>query len=355
MRFYDVLQMNPKDLKRTIINADTPEFRRKVKLARWVRALLLVTFCILLITPIVTLFGQENSPVAVALICILLALRFVDFGYCVEDSLINLGIVFAILVAGPAFATLVNPVLGILIHFASIFVILLMTTEEPEMGNGGLYAFSYVFIVGNPVTGNLLVKRTVLMMCGYIVCASIFMFKHYGKHSHVKFKDVAKMFHLTKEKNQWQLQLALGVSLFLGIGTLLGMERMMWGGFACASLLGCYSSFAGTKERWSDRILGVITGSVLFAIISSIVPAEYHYTFGPVGGIVLGFCSNYRHQTVLNCFGALLVSTALYGLSGSVMLRIVNNFIGATFGYCFFVGYQYIMQKHFGKTAEIAE
>ena len=347
MRFYDALQLNPKDLKAEIESAETEKTRKKYKLARWVRAILLVAFCILLITPIVSLFGQENSPVAVALICILLGLRFVDFGYCVEDSLFNLGVVFFLLVAGPAAAAAVHPIIGMFIHFAAFFLILLMTSEKPEMGNGGLYAFSYIFIVGNPVSGDLMVKRWLLMACGYVICATIFFFKHYNKNRHVKFKDIINKFHLSKKNNQWQLQLALGVSLFLGIATIAEMERLIWAGFACASLLGCYSSYTATKERWRDRLLGVIIGSLMFAALFTVVPEQYHFIFGPLGGLCLGFCSEYRHQTVMNCFGALLLSTALYGLSGSVILRIVNNFIGATFGYFFFVFYRTIVNRHF--------
>ena len=347
MRFYDALQLNPKDLKAKIDSAETLEQKRKYKVARWVRAILLVAFCILLITPVVTLFGQENSPVAVALICILLGLRFVDFGYCIEDSLFNLGVVFFLLIAGPAAAGAVHPLIGMVIHFFSFFIILLMTSEKPEMGNGGLYAFSYIFIVGNPVSGDLLIKRWLLMACGYVICATVFFFKHCSKHRHIKFRDIVSKFHLSKENNQWQLQLALGVSLFLGIGSMFSMERLIWAGFACASLLGCYSSYASTKERWADRLLGVITGSAMFAVLFTIVPENYHFIFGPLGGLCLGFCSEYRHQTVMNCFGALLLSTALYGLSGSVMLRIVNNFIGATFGYFFFVFYRMMVNRHF--------
>lgn len=347
MRFYDALQLNPKDLKSKIDSAENDTLKKKYRLARWVRAILLVAFCILLITPVVTLFGQENSPVAVALICILLGLRFVDFGYCIEDSLFNLGVVFFLLIAGPAMATALPPVAGIFIHFFCFFLILLMTSEKPEMGNGGLYAFSYIFIVGNPVTGDLLIKRWLLMACGYVICATVFFFKHCDKHRHTKFKDIVKKFHLSKDNNQWQLQLALGVSLFLGIGSVFGMERLIWAGFACASLLGCYSSYAATKERWADRLLGVVIGSAMFAVLFSVVPVKFHFLFGPLGGLCLGFCAEYRHQTVMNCFGALLLSTALYGLSGSVMLRIINNFIGATFGYFFFIFYRMIVSRHF--------
>lgn len=353
MRFYDALQLDPGVLKSKINAAETPEERKKLKVARFVRAVLLVAFCVITIAPIGHIFGQENSSIAVALICIMLGLRFVDFGYCLEDALFNLGVVLFLLVAGPAVAAAVNPLLSVIIHFLSFFIILLMTTDRPEMGNGGIYSFAYVFIVGNPVTGDLLVKRSLLMICGYIICSVIYFFKHYDKHEKIRFKYILSKFKLSKEKNQWQLQFALGVSIFLTLGASLHLERMMWGGFACASLLGCYSSFSeGTvKERFSDRIIGVVIGSLLFAVLYSIVPAKLHFIFGPMGGFCLGFFTEYRHKTMINCFGALMISTGLYGLQGSVMLRIVNNLIGAAFGTLFFVLYQKLINRHFKKEA----
>lgn len=355
MRFYDALQLDPAVLKSKINAAETPEERKKLKIARVVRAFLLVSFCIVLITPIAHIFGQENSPVAVALVCILLGLRFVDFGYCIEDALFNLGVVFFLLIAGPAAAYFAHPVIGFIIHFISLFIILLMTTDSPEMGNGGIYTFAYIFIVGNPVTGESLIRRSMLMICGYIVCSVIYFFKHYNKHEKIRFKSILAKFHLSIDKNQWQFQFALGLGLFLALGQGLHLERMMWGGFACGSLLGCYSSYtdvSGIRERFGDRIVGVIAGSLMYAVLYKLMPESLHFIFGPLGGICLGFFTKYRHKTMINCFGALMISTGLYGLQGSVMLRIMNNFFGAAFGYLFFVLYQKIVSGHFNKNLQ---
>ena len=312
-----------------------------------IRAILLVAFCIVLITPVSALFGPENSCVAVALICILLSVRFVDFGYRVSDSLRNLAIAFALLVAGPAIAARLPMLLAFVVHFLALFGIVRMTSSRPEMGNGGLYAFSYVFLVGNPVEGVLLAKRFALMLVGYLLCAAVFFVKHRAKHTDVHYRTLREQFHLSIRQCQWQLQLALGVSLMLLLGQLLRMERLMWAGFACASLLGCYTEIEGVKERLWERMVGVLLGSALFAVIYQLVPPSLHSTFGPAGGIVLGFCSTYRHKTAMNCLGALLLATSLYGLPGSIFLRIVNNLLGAMFGYGFAYLYQKMMQRHY--------
>lgn len=351
MRFYDCLQLDPALIKREIRSAETPQQRHKFQLALLVRSILLVLFAILLIAPVGPVFGPENSCVGVVTLCILLSTRFIDFGYRTSDALIGLGISFLMLLVMPAAATLLGPVLGILPHFIALFVILTITSESPEMGNGGLYTFAYILLVGNPVSGELFWKRALLIAIGYSICAVVYFCKHRTKNQDVRFRHVVGRFHLSLRKCRWQLQVALGLSILLGLGEFFQLERMMWAGFACGSMLGCYSSTCDTiprvKTLFGYRILGVLVGSSLFYVIYQLLPPSLHPLFGPMGGVCLGFCTDYRYKTAVNCFGALLLATDLYGLQGSVMLRIVDNFLGAAFGFAFSVLYQKLMDRHF--------
>ena len=81
MNFYDTLQMNPNALKAAIRSTDSKKEKRRLTWAMLVRAILIVAFSIALIAPISSLFGAENSCVGVVLLCIILSIRFVDFGY----------------------------------------------------------------------------------------------------------------------------------------------------------------------------------------------------------------------------------------------------------------------------------
>ena len=49
----------------------------------------------------------------------------------------------------------------------------------------------------------------------------------------------------------------------------------------------------------------------------------------------MGFCTDYRYKTAMNCFGALMIGAGLYGLSGAVALRLADTVLGAAFGLCF--------------------
>ena len=71
---------------------------------------------------------------------------------------------------------------------------------------------------------------------------------------------------------------------------------------------------------------------VLFCMLMSIRFVDFGYRVkqGIIGlGLVL--FTTYRNQTILNCFGALILAQDRYGIGGSVQLRIWINVIGLLF------------------------
>ncbi len=350
MRFYDMLQLDPGTLKKKIRSAELPKERHKLTAAMIVRAILIVIFAVLIISPVATVFGPENSPMGVALFCILLGIRFVDFGYRIQDSMINFAVVLLLLVFAPVAAANVNVVLSMLIHITAFFTILFMTSDRPELGNAGLYNFAYIYLSGNPVTGALLGKRLALAFVGYVLCGAILFAKHRKNHQNVRFVDKVKQFRLADRKMQWLLQLAMGVGIILALGNALNLPRMMWAAFACGSIVGCYSAGAAeARARAVQRFVGILIGSAIFFVFYPLMPASVQSLFGPIGGLCLGLCTKYRYQTACNCLGALFMAAGLYGVQGSVVLRLAQNFVGLIFGLVFLVAFQKVMSLCFSE------
>lgn len=338
MRFYDSLQMDPAGLKKMIRTSDDPAVRRRLFAAMAVRSVLLVLFSMAVISPASAVFGPENSCMAVSMLCILLGIRFVDLGYRISDSMLNLAIVFALLLVAPTAATLVHPAVGTVIHISAFFVILFMTSQHPEMGNAGLYTFAYIFLSGNPVTGPSFWNRAALTAVGYGICGGILFAKHRGKNRQISFGSLLREFRFSDPKILWQLQLALGVGLILGIGSHFNLERAMWAAFACGSILGCYNASAdGVRERLRHRMAGTLIGTAAFFLAYQIVPSGLHSLFGIAGGLIVGFCADYRSKTACNCLGALFIASSLFGLHETVWLRLLTNLLGIVFGYVFWM------------------
>ena len=335
MKFYDALQMDPSILKRKIVACETLQEKNYYWLAITVRSVLIVAFAIVFISLLSGIFGADNTAMAVALFCIMLGLRFVNFKYCVGDSLFTLAIALAILVLAPSAAAVI-PLVGLIpLHFAAFFGLLYITTQRPELGNGGLYSFAYVYLTGNPVSGEALVRRGMLALVGYLICGAILFAKHRELHKKIRFHHVVRKFSLSNPVHLWQLRMALGVSLALSAGQIWGMERFMWIGFACASLLSQYPYSHDTTLRFRQRIVGAVAGSCLFFILYQLTPEALHSLLGPLGGLCLGFCTDYRYKTAMNCFGALMLGAGIYGVQQAVLLRIVNTFLGVAFGLLF--------------------
>lgn len=350
MSFYQSLQMDPSVLKKRIAQCETVREKTFYWAAIAIRSVLIVAFAIVFISLLSGLFGQENTPLAVAVFCIMLGIRFVNFEYCIRDSLITLAIALAILVFAPSLAGIAPPILVPFIHFVGFFTLLYITTQRPELGNGGLYSFAYVYLTGNSVYGVSLEKRAHLALVGYAICGLILWAKHRHAHGDIRFHHLILKFDVKNPVILWQLRMAVGVSLILTAGQVFGVPRFMWMGFACASLLSEYPYSSNTLPRFWQRIIGVLVGSGLFLIVYQITPEVFHSLMGPLGGLCLGFCTDYRYKTAMNCFGALMLAAGIYGVQAAVFLRIIDTILGVCFGTVFaLIFHKLIAKKYLNK------
>ena len=133
MKFYDALQMDPAILKRKIAACDTKQDKLYYWTAMAVRSVLIVVFAIVFISLLSGVFGSDNTPMAVALFCIMLGIRFVNFEYCIGDSLLTLAATLAILVLAPSAAAVLPPVFLIPLHCQLLFD---PFYDDPAAGDG---------------------------------------------------------------------------------------------------------------------------------------------------------------------------------------------------------------------------
>lgn len=350
--FYQLLQMDARGLWAHI--HDAPKTKEKARLicAMVMRSILLVAFAILSIGVLTQVFGQANSGLVVAGFCILLGIKHVPFGYRAADSVVALGIVLAAMVVGGIVSLLNMPVVSVLVNFVLATLILVLVANDPPMGNAGLYLFGYLFVSQTPVEGNDLIARCILAIALWVICGAVLIHKHGGKFSDVRLHDLVSDFSLKNPTSVWQLRLAVGIACVLLVGELAGIPRGVWLGYACMSVLLPYESERGSSvKRGALRFSGVVIGSVLFSICSWLVPAQYHFLFGPLAGICIGFSSKYIVDSTLNCFGALLLAESIYGLAGSAALRIWDNFIGVIFAIAFTAIFSFMVNRSNKKTA----
>lgn len=329
---YQLLQLSPQVLKKKIKNATQFQEKRKFILAILLRSIFLVLFSIFYILLFSRLFGVENNSVAVGSLCMLLGIRFVSYGYKIKDSLLSLAIVLFLMFLGGIVSLLNSLWIVFIFNFLALLIILLLVANQPIMGNAGIYTFSYLFIAETPVENKLILTRFLSLIFVFLICGLILYFKHNNNDKEIHLVDVLRLNDIHNKKSIWQLRLALGVSLALFLGKLFHLSKVVWVGYACMSILLPYDDCKYKKQlfvRVSSRVFAVIMGSILYGYVSSFICEKYTFIIGPIAGLLIGLSGTYFWNNVLNCFGALILASQMYGVKVSIYSRIENNIIGA--------------------------
>ncbi len=344
MGFYQSLQLDPIILKQKIKEARTKEEKRRWIVSLVSRSFLIVAFAILMISLVTAVFGSETKAYAVVFFCMLLSLRFVDFGYKISHSIWGLAAVMGGLYFLPEIQWFPSAILRLLLYFGLLAILLLVTASDPKMGNAGLYGFSYVYIIystwGDRITRQQWLNQSFLFLLFFVIFAVVFYKNHHTKNHKTPFWTVWK-----NERRQlfWLFSYSLSLSVLIVISRYSSFQRFMWVAFAFSSLYSSYG-FLGInrKERVIDRIAGTILGSGFYLFIASFLPSGL---LSLLGGIMLGFCSTYRSKTVFNCFGALSVASSLFGPTESAFMRVIDNVIGVVLAMIFIWLAQRFSQK----------
>ncbi|WP_161870345.1 FUSC family protein [Enterococcus diestrammenae] len=330
MTLYQKMQLSPAVLRQHI-RASVAQEKKQYVIALVLRSVLLLLFAIAYISIFTSLFGQKNSYVGVGSLCMLLSIRFVNYGYHIIDSLLALFLISSLYLINSFFLAGLPIILYFVVQLASLSFILLMTTTHPEYGNGGVYAFSYILITSNAVSGqHEILQRTGAVSLSLLFCGLVFLQKHSQADRSRRLHHICKGYSLKQATYQWQLRLALGIAFALTMGNYLAIPRSMWMGFASMSLL--LPQTHHILSRGFSRMVGVTIGSVIFVLCLHLFLREWVFLLGPLAGFCLGLTPHYGWASILNCFGALSAAYVLLGILPAGVIRIQNNFLGILCG-----------------------
>lgn len=130
MNLYQSLQLSPLELKNRVKEGTTKKTKNYYIMVLFLRSVLMLLFSVLFIFGSTNVFEQEQSSSAVVLLCLLLSLRAVDFGYNVKESIVGLDLVFTILLIVPQIVGYLSPVIAFMLHFASLVSIFYITSYD---------------------------------------------------------------------------------------------------------------------------------------------------------------------------------------------------------------------------------
>ena len=323
MTFYQELQLNSAGSKTLIrITQDKKERIRHILIYNF-KVYLVAAFCFAAVTLFSMIFGNENSIAGVSVLLALLVLRQADFGIHTSHGLLCIAGIFAVLITGPRLSNMLPPFAAFFVNLVCILFLMLLGCHNVIMSNHSTFVLSYLILQGYDVNGHSWMMRTAGLLIGMLLCMAVF-YKNQKHRLHKReFKDLFHEFDPRSLRNRWYIKLAFCVSTVLLIASLLGIPRAMWAGIACMSV--CLPFQKDLVKRAHTRWIYNILGCLIFLVIYTLFPKEFHPMIGLLGGIGVGYSAGYPWQTVFNTFGALSIASGLFGAADAVILRIATN------------------------------
>lgn len=331
--FYQMLQMGVADLKRRMKEAGSRGERARTAAALVVRDLLVVLFAVLYVSLFTALFGPVASAPAVATFVMLICLRFVAFGYAPWDNLKVLGVLFAVFATAPLLVSTASPAVRLLVNVVCLGTVMALAVDDPRMGTGGMYGFAYCFVTGSlygqPLSGDVLASWIGATALGFAVCAAVYWKNRFACVSEKRLADALRSRCLRSRETAYRLRVAVGVSLALFAGDVLGLPRLMWVGLVASSMLTPYG--LRVVDRLGTRVLFVALGTGLFLLAYGLVPPEFQGLIAIAAGLGTGLCATYRWSQVFNTVGAMTLGVTCCGLEVASVARVGDNLVGAVF------------------------
>lgn len=330
MSFYQAMQLGACNLKPMIKECDDQSLKRRYITALIAKAILCLLFCMLIVTSYSVIFGAENSIVGVVTVLALLTFRFSNLDFDIGQSALTILGIFGIFMIGPFLASLSGPIMCFIINFICIVTIVILSCHNMTLSNQSTFVLPYLLLYGYEVSNiEGYLSRIIGLAAGGIIVSLVFYFKQRKLYIKNTFSDIIKDVNLKNEHTKWQLKFALGICSAMLIGEYLNLPRTMWIGFSCLAIL--QPSKEKLEFRYKNRVPFTIIGCLLFGVVYIVLPQKYYGYIGMIGGLMVGLSGTYQWQTVFNCFGALTTAVPLFGLGGSIILRILNNTFAAIY------------------------
>lgn len=293
------------------------------------------------------IFGSINTLTGISILVALMTFWCIDIGINKKQAPFIIVLLFLLTGISNRLA-MFNPILGLIINFATTFLITYIPSNKPEYKAYMAFILCFIFNESNPATGHDFLTRMISLLIGSLLVAVVYFFRH--RKSDLKYDSVQghlKNIDITSDRFIVSIKMAIGVSIAMLIGTLLGLKRTMWIAISVMSLT--QIDFEQTKIRFKNRIISTILGSIVFVVLFQLlVPDEYDFIASLVLTYIYAFLTDYKYQVILITVNSLSSALALFDASTAIELRIVLIISGCILGYLINkINFKKLFQKKF--------
>ena len=224
-----------------------------------------------------------------------------------------------------------NSYLGLIIHFISLYYIIILTAERIDFKSYMAFILIYIFANGNPVAGNILILR----ILSIFLFAGIIAMVYYSKHTNdANFKTIQEILKTThNEHMEFALKLAFSLSLAMFLSDILNIHKHMW--FTITVLSLTQINLSVTLSRMKHRLLSTIIGSLIYIFIFGyLIPDNFYVYISLIMSYVYTFIKRYDIQMIFITINSMIANEIFFHSDfHSVASRIILVFVGVVFSY----------------------
>ncbi len=292
---------------------------------------LLFAFIIAFIVGFSALFGQNVLYTGVSMVTGLLMFLKLDIGIRHKQAPFVIFGLF-MLTGIAAFVAAINPWLGIAVNFITVYTILIFGGQRAEYRSFIPFLLCYIFLQSTPVHGIDFGMRMASLAAGGALIAVIYYPLHRKKPCPgigVKEALTHSVSTLATDTNKFFLRMAIGMTIAMFIGDMIGSTRTLWLSFPVFSLTQIKP--IETAHRTIYRIFATILGGVLYVtVFDFIIPPEYLNIGLLATGYIYTYITKYPLQQIFVVISA-LGSARTLGLDSAVAwpARVLYLLIGA--------------------------
>ncbi|HHD2754188.1 TPA: FUSC family protein [Clostridium perfringens] len=290
--------------------------------------LIMIIGIVIFVTLYGAVFGSSNSLIGVCAVTAMLMYRSVHLSLKLNEAIITTILSFVFMGVSTQIA-LINPFLGLIINFISIFIISYLVTNTMETKAYLPFMLCYVFIEGTPITWSEFPIRIVALLFGGILIALVYHFSHRKKDDsdHMTITEMIKTMDKNTLQFNFSLRMALSVSVAMFLGSVFGVQKSMWISITAMSIT--QPHFDETKTRIKERFFGTLIGSAIFIVIFVyLVPEQFSTIVLLILSYIYTFVKEYKIKMIFITMNALGAAMILFQPGISVPMRIALIVVG---------------------------
>ena len=280
-----------------------------------------------------SLFGSNNS---LTWVCILIGIMLywkMNIGIDKKEAPIIIVSLFVFTGIANRIA-IINPFLGFFINLIAIFIIMYVPSLKPEYKAYMPFILCYIFDQSNVAIGKDFYTRMLSLLIGGLIVSAVYYYKHRNsEEKHIKFRELFTDFDISSPRFILSCKMAVGVSIAMLIGSLVGLQKTMWIAMSVMSLT--QIDFDHTQKRFIYRIIATVVGSVMFVLLFQyLIPDKYVAFTTIILNYIYTFIEDYRYQMVFITVNSLSSSMVLFDPNTAIEIRIALVILGCVLGYC---------------------